>query len=123
MESIENNDLKHFESITKQDLNTSVIKKELGLFRCCQRYHNKNKQGGNFALDLRFNKEFVRGQEMEISGDYAINGQIINLRLSEAFSCGQKIPKEHLKSFEALLSYLKVEIAQTHKLNGFGALK
>jgi len=103
----------------KAELKTSEIKKELKAFKVIQRYHNKNKSGGNFALEIRFNEEFKRGVDMEINGSYSVDGSLIHLNLGELWGSGgyPLIPFENLKSLSVLLEYLKTEIPERQKIN------
>jgi hypothetical protein len=89
------------------------LKKPLGLVSASKRYHNKNLSGGNFAVELRWNKEM--GQGIEISGDHDPDGIIYSLTVSGLFYNGARatiINKSNYRemTLEKLITILKKAI-------------
>ena len=90
-------------------INTREIKKSLGLDKAVFRYHNKNKTGGNFGIDLIIgswgNPNF---KHYELSGEYDLSGQISRLRVGYAYQLGYNIVE--VKDLNELISYIKLMI-------------
>ena len=72
-------------------LNGNAIKKSLGIKRAMFRWHNKNKTGGNFGINL-FG---VNGIDCELTGSYDINGNIISLRFGRIYEAGIAISERN----------------------------
>lgn len=93
--------------ITKKQINGKDIKKALGVFRVCQDYHNKNKNGGNFGLSIYVKEEFNHLTDRNLNGQYDKEGIITKLDLS-FIRCGiggfEKLP---INNFEELIETLK----------------
>ena len=82
----------------KNKLNTRELKKLLSAYSINQRWHNKNKNGGNFGINIYYGKEFLRGRDKELTGYYNIKGELTHLKYGNLYSVGQNIPKEILKT-------------------------
>jgi len=93
--------------IAKKELTGTVIKKELGARRCVQRWHNKNKSGGNFGFNIYFSEEFDRATDKEITGEYNRDGDIINLRFGTLWQLGGSVPADAIESKTALFDYIR----------------
>ena len=50
------------------------LKKLTGAISCRKRYHNKNKTGGNFGIDI-----YMKNGYQEIGGTYNTEGEIIEI--------------------------------------------
>lgn len=94
------------EGIKKTDLKSNILKKLLKAARVAQRYHNKNKSGGNFGINIYFGSTFNRETDREITGNYNTEGFIYGLRYGPLYQCGQKIPRPILKNIDLLGEYL-----------------
>ena len=94
-----------------QDLKTSQIKKGLKANRCKFRYHNKNKSGGNFGINIIFS-EFGKEdyKNFEISGNYDKGGLLYGLSVGLAYQIGFKVD---VANMEELILKLKEMIKET----------
>lgn len=92
--------------IQKSDLTGQTIKKRLNARRCMQRWHNKNKQGGNFGFNIYMGEGFVRERDKEITGYYDRKGNIWSLSFGELYQLGTKIPIWALENLDALFEYI-----------------
>ena len=92
--------------IQKTSLKGIDFKKYMGAFQGSQRWHNKNKNGGNFGINVYFGKEFVRGRDSELTGDYNKDGEIVSLSWGRLYSCGHRVPVWALESKDILFDYL-----------------
>lgn len=61
--------------INIKELNGNKLKKSLGIEKAAFRWHNKNKSGGNFGINL-YN---IFGKNYELTGRYNKDGQIFSL--------------------------------------------
>ena len=74
------------------EINTNTIKKMGNFERGKYRYHNKNTQGGNFAIDFsKGNWGEAEYLSIEISGSYNKTGELYGLRIGKSFSIGRLI--------------------------------
>lgn len=89
------------------ELKGTTIKKRLGAYSASFRYHNKNKQGGNFGINIYMKKEFNRATDKEICGYYDKEGRIWALEYGELYGVGSRLPIWALESLETLFSYLE----------------
>ena len=91
--------------ILKAELTGNRLKKDLELQRALYRWHNKNKSGGNFGINL-----ITGGQQnYEITGHYNTNGEITSLRFGRIYSAGVPVPKDY--TYEQLISVIKRGLA------------
>lgn len=93
--------------ITKSELTSNRLKKGLGAYRVAYRWHNKNKSGGNFGINIYYGKEFLRGRDKELTGEYNTSGIITGLRYGDLYSAGHNVPQDALSDMEALIIYLR----------------
>ena len=87
------------------DLKSSEIKKRLGAKSVAFRWHNKNKSGGNFGINIIG----VKDRNYEISGHYDVSGLLSGLRFGRIYQCGAPMnvaTKE--KMFEFITKYLEI---------------
>lgn len=65
------------------------LKRDLKLRRVLKRWHNHNKTGGNFGINL------ITGTrpDYEITGYHNLNGEIWNLSIGELYQCGTTLFK------------------------------
>ena len=94
-------------TINMKDLTGPKLKKGLGLNKATKSYHNKNKSGGNFGIDLR---EVPEGKWFVLSGSHDLNGDVYDLSIDSA---RLGFPSVRLVSIN---SYQSVELPQV--LNG-----
>jgi len=83
-----------------KDLKSIVIKKKLDAERVCFRWHNKNKSGGNFGINI-WN---VKGKDYEISGNYNVEGLLCGLRFGFIFQAG--IPM-NVQTIEEMFEFIE----------------
>jgi hypothetical protein len=70
-------------------LNGKNLKHALGMCKVRQQYHNKNKGGGNFGINM-----FPAYKERPIfclDGDYNLKGEVYKLRFSKLYCVGMNI--------------------------------
>jgi len=60
------------------------IKKSLNALSVSKRYHNKNKSGGNFGINVMFHRELKPGN-YEFNGDYNTRGEIVRLTFAPMY--------------------------------------
>ena len=94
-------------TINMKDLTGPKLKKALGLNTAIKSYHNKNKSGGNFGINLR---ETPEGKLFVLSGSHDLNGDVYGLTID---SVRIGFPSIRLVSIN---SYQSVEMSQV--LNG-----
>jgi len=75
------------EGINIKDLRGAKLKKSLGLKRVMKRWHNHNKSGGNFGINLYQDG----GQNYEITGDHNLAGKVTDLHFGHLWQCGVKL--------------------------------
>lgn len=109
--------------ISIKELNGRTVKKYLNCFSAGFRWHNKNKHGGNFGINIYFAKEFNRETDKEITGDYNKAGQIYSLDFSPLYSAGGKIPIWAMLDLETLFNYIKETIGWGKGLNASPIVK
>ena len=80
-----------------KELNGRAIKKALGAQRVMFRWHNKNKSGGNFGINILG----VNNGDWEISGHYDTNGNILSLRFGKIYQAGMLVSN---RQFDELMS-------------------
>ena len=94
-------------AITIKQLSGNAVKKGLNAHKSHFRWHNKNKSGGNFGINIYFAEEFNRETDKEITGYYNKDGYIYNLRFSPLYTAGQTIPIWALNDLDTLFNYIK----------------
>jgi hypothetical protein len=92
-----------------KELNGPAIKKALGCKSCLRRYHNKNKSGGNFGINIID----INGQDVELSGDYNTEGDVIHLRFGRLYHAGISISE---RNFDVLMDMIKRTSANVAKV-------
>jgi len=93
-----------------QELKTSTIKRELKANKCKFRYHNKNKCGGNFGINIIFGEWLQEDyKNYEISGMYNVQGVLTHLSIGRAYQIGFKVEVENISD---LIKELKEMIAK-----------
>lgn len=83
-----------------KDLKSSVIKKRLNAKQVCYRWHNKNKTGGNFGINICG----VNSKDYEISGYYDLTGLVSGLRFGFIYTAGIAID---VQSIEELFRFIE----------------
>ena len=90
----------------KTELKTNELKKLLNAHRLNTQWHNKNKSGGNFGLNIYFGATFERDRDKQITGYYNKEGDLYGIKYGSMYGIGQKIPKCILKDIKLLSEYL-----------------
>ena len=95
------------------EINTRLLKKELGLQSCQYRWHNKHRGGsGNFGINL-VRGDYEKGyMNFELTGDYDANKRVYSLRAGTIFRAGRKIQPEEYADFRTLVDTLKTVIRE-----------
>ncbi len=72
-----------------KDLSGPKLKKALPVTHAKRRYHNQNKSGGNFGINLKTinSKKF----DFELNGMYNVDGVVYRLSVSEMYQPGMKV--------------------------------
>ncbi len=71
-----------------KDLNGTYLKKDLCIERVIKRYHNRNKSGGNFGINLMTGKS----KNFELNGNHDTNDVITSLYFTELYhGVGERI--------------------------------
>lgn len=65
-------------TVNIKELSGPKLKKALGLNKATKSYHNKNKSGGNFGINLR---EVPEGKMFVLNGAHDLNGDVYNLSI------------------------------------------
>lgn len=68
-----------------KELSGARIKKSLGAFKVAKRWHNKNKSGGNFGINIYPRSTSLNDQAYEITGYHNTKGYVTRLRFSELY--------------------------------------
>ena len=103
--------------ITKKELTGNILKKNLDAKRVMYRWHNKNKSGGNFGINIYYAEEFNRETDKELTGYYSTDGNVYRLRFGSLYSCGINIPIYALQSLNTLFKYIKDHTGWENGLN------
>jgi len=90
--------------VLKSELKTSELKRLLGAYRVIQRWHNKNKTGGNFGINIYFSKDddIIKGMDKEITGEYNTDGVITSLHFGDLYQCTGRLPTEAYTGIKTL---------------------
>lgn len=83
-----------------KEIKGTSFKKILGCKSSSFRWHNKNKSGGNFGIELRE----LQGKDYEISGEYNINGNMSSIRFGYIYQAGVRFM---IEDFEELINIIK----------------
>lgn len=92
--------------INIKELRGPKLKKDLGLRRVVKRWHNRNKSGGNFGINLMTFKE----PNYEITGYHDLKGNVTSLRVGELWGVGTTIFSKdtmHKWTYDKLILLLK----------------
>ena len=82
------------------------LKKDINLKRVIKRWHNKNKSGGNFGINLMTGGP----KDYELTGYHTINGDIYSLGLGELYQVNTRIiDRDNYKDwdYEKLVNLVK----------------
>lgn len=109
--------------INIKEFNGNLVKKQLNAHRAGFRWHNKNKSGGNFGINIYFAEQFNRETDKEFTGYYNTDGVIYNLSFSALYSAGGNIPIWALKDIPTLFNYVKQVIGWEKGLNSSPEIK
>lgn len=82
------------------ELKSGFLKKEFNASKARFRYHNKNKSGGNFAIELWG----IDGKDYDLHGYYDIDLTITHLDFGVCMRAGHDVPSA---SLEEMLNYIK----------------
>lgn len=85
------------------------MKAERSMFR----WHNKNKSGGNFGINILG----VDGKNYQISADYAFGGDFFNIRFGYIYQAGMRIALGKVETLEELCIRLMKIIELTKQEN------
>lgn len=90
--------------ILKSELTGSRLKKALGFHRGSYQWHNRNKSGGNFGINLypTVNGGWQRESYM-LSGAYNSDGIVTALSFCEGFSAGVRLSCNQNTTFAGLI--------------------
>ena len=72
------------------EVNGRYFKRMLNASRCSFRYHNKNKNGGNFGFEMR---GLIGGRNLELWGHYSADGEIYHLAIGDIHGRMNEIAK------------------------------
>jgi len=75
-------------AVNMNQLTGPKLKKELNLIKATKRYHNKNKSGGNFGIDLRITP---KGKWFTISGYHNLDNEVTSARIGKSFNPGMTL--------------------------------
>ena len=103
--------------INIKEFNGRLVKEKLKAHNSSFRWHNKNKGGGNFGINIYFAKEFNRETDKEFTGYYDKKGDIYLLRFSPLYECGIEIPIWAIKDIDTLFDYINLHIGWETGLN------
>lgn len=87
------------------DIKSTSIKKRFDAESVHFRWHNKNKNGGNFRINLIG----IAGKDWEISGQYNQDGIITHLRFGFIYQAGIAMS---VNSLEEMFDFMDVIIAK-----------
>jgi hypothetical protein len=86
-----------------KDMKGTTLKKLMNAERSSFRWHNKNKRGGNFGIEIRG----IEGKNFEISADYNILGNFFHLRFGPIYHAGMRLNLGQIETIEELCVRLK----------------
>ncbi len=89
-----------------KELNGIAIKKALNASRVHFQWHNRNKSGGNFGINIRG----LKGGNFEISGDYDTLGTIHALRFGYMHCAGIRMFEDCFEKLMKSLNEIVVKI-------------
>lgn len=90
------------------ELKSRDIKKRFDAKSVALRWHNKNKSGGNFGMNIHG----VNGKDFEISGQYNIDGILSGLRFGFIYQAG--IPM-NVNSVQEMFEFMDVVLAKVRQ--------
>jgi len=94
----------------KSDLKTTQLRKLINANRIIQRWHNKNKHGGNFGINIYFGEDFIRDRDKEITGEYNTDGVLTSVQFGELWGHTYIIPKDAHTNLKTLADWILKEI-------------
>ena len=96
--------------IKKDELTGARLKKALDLYKANQRWHNRNKSGGNFGFNLFQSPRHKFGKDYQLVGAYDTLGRVTSLTFGRLFQAGYKIDNLYDLTFERLIEVIKNRI-------------
>lgn len=81
-----------------KEMKGTSLKKFMKAERSSFRWHNKNKSGGNFGIEIRG----IEGKNYEISAEYAWDGNFSNIRFGYIYQAGMRIALGKSETLEEL---------------------
>ena len=104
--------------LTKKELTGARLKRSLGLKRASQQWHNKNKRGGNFGINLWIEPRQY-GNNYELTGTYNTDGVLTSLRFGSTGQAGSKLTIAGL-TYDKLVSAIKAGMERIKAMKGLG---
>lgn len=86
-----------------KDIKGTILKKLMNAERSSFRWHNKNKSGGNFGIEILG----IDGKDYEISADYNTLGNFFHLRFGPIYHAGMRLNLGRIETVEELCVRLK----------------
>lgn len=99
------------------ELKGTNLKKDLKLDRALKRWHNKNKSGGNFGINL-YQKDDK--PDYQITGYHNLNGDVTGLSVAQLYQAGPTIfsKGEHSEwNYPKLIKFLTKILAREKELH------
>ncbi len=94
--------------IFKSELTGARLKRDLDLQKAHYRWHNKNKRGGNFGINLRTGNGFLGDGDFELTGSYNTAGLVTSLKFGWLFRVGTQInPTPPFDNYAGLIEILR----------------
>ena len=97
--------------ININQLKGTNLKKDVGLHRVLKRWHNHNKTGGNFGINL-YPMDHA-SKKFEITGEHDTDGTVRRLRFGELYQVGQTLFDNEYYSlwdYDKLVCFIKNHI-------------
>jgi len=104
--------------INIKELRGTSLKRDLGLERVIKRWHNKNKSGGNFGINLMTKQR----PHYEITGYHDTQGNVTSLSFGELYQAGTTIFRRdecHKWNYQMLVKLLKRALHENKKTHGW----
>ena len=92
--------------INIREIKRATFKKELGAKISSFRWHNKNKNGGNFGIEIRG----IGKKDYELSGYYDKDGIVSSLRFGYIYQAGYVV-SNLVTTFPELLESIKLYVS------------
>ncbi len=94
--------------ILKSELTGAKLKRDLGLKSAKYRWHNKNKSGGNFGINLIAGDD---DKDSEIDGMYNTKGEVVTLSVGAIYQPGARLSDVPSLTYEKLIEKVKEILA------------